>query len=52
MQKCQENKQDTNEKMSKENEGLKKEMININLHLHLHMKSPEKLRNIIILKKK
>ena len=33
VQKCLENKQETNERISKENEGLKKEMININSHL-------------------
>ena len=33
VQKCLENKQETNERMSKENEGLKKEMVNISSHL-------------------
>ena len=42
MQKCQENKQDTNEKMSKENEGLKKEistLIYIYIYIWNHQKS-------------
>ena len=33
MQKCLENKQETNEKVLKENEELKKEMINIDSQL-------------------
>ena len=53
MQKYLENKQEANEKVSKQNEELKKEMININSQLKQRkMKSPKKLRKIIILKKK
>ena len=54
MQKCLENKQETNEKVLKENEELKKEMININTQLQQRKDeiTKKKLRKIIILKKK
>ena len=54
MQKCLENKHETNEKVLKENEELKKEMININTQLQQRKDeiTKKKLRKIIILKKK
>ena len=50
MQKCLSNKQETKEKVLKENKELKKEMIHN--YSTKNMKSPKKLRKIIILKKK